>query len=300
MPNRLVSREIPYTPPYDWEGVLSFLRGHRLPYLESVDDLGYERVVVTRRGMGWFRVTQEAERHSLRLSVWNGEEDDVAQISVAVRRMFDLDAKPDVLREAMSADPYLCRIWNGCPGLRIGRAWSGFESVFTTTLGQVVSVSFGRVLTGELMKAAGPQVLHPKTAETIWLFPTAKQILEADLSIVRTSASRRATIRDLAALVHSGKLDLEKPIPGKALRKILLSMSGVGVWTSEYVAMRGFNDDDAFPATDYVLKQELKRHPELDVKRVRPWRAYAAVALWKSFAEAKATRVDRFHPHPAV
>ena len=51
--------------------------------------------------------------------------------------------------------------------------------------------------------------------------------------------------------------------------------------------MRGFRDDDAFPGTDYALKQELKRYPEMNVNRVRPWRAYAATALWRSFAAAK-------------
>jgi 3-methyladenine DNA glycosylase/8-oxoguanine DNA glycosylase len=58
----------------------------------------------------------------------------------------------------------------------------------------------------------------------------------------------------------------------------------IGAWTSEYIAMRGFHDDDAFPRTDYALKQELKRLSEVDANRVRPWRAYAAVLLWNSFA----------------
>ncbi len=53
--------------------------------------------------------------------------------------------------------------------------------------------------------------------------------------------------------------------------------------------MRGFQKDDAFPATDYGLKQELKRHPEVDANSIRPWREYAATALWKGFAEAKDT-----------
>ena len=53
--------------------------------------------------------------------------------------------------------------------------------------------------------------------------------------------------------------------------------------------MRGFQKDDAFPATDYGLKQELKRHPEVDANSIRPWREYAATALWKGFAEAKNT-----------
>jgi 3-methyladenine DNA glycosylase/8-oxoguanine DNA glycosylase len=284
---RPILRELSCATPYDWEAVLSFFRTHHLPDLESVDELGYERVVSMSQGMGWFRVTQDKKHRSLRLSVWNGGEEDIDKISDAVRRMFDLDAEPDVLREAMSADPFLLSVWRRHPGLRVARSWNGFEAMFTTTLGQLVSVRFGRTLTGELMKAAGAKRLHPRTSEPIHLFPTAKQILTADLSGIRTSESRRATIRSLARLVDDGTLDWKQPVPAKTLRSILLAVPGVGAWTSEYLAMRGFNDNDAFPATDYGLKQELKRHPEIDVNRVRPWRAYAATALWKSFAEAK-------------
>lgn len=56
---------------------------------------------------------------------------------------------------------------------------------------------------------------------------------------------------------------------------------------------RAFDDNDAFPATDYGLKQEIKRHPEMNVNNARPWRAYAAAALWKHFAETKETPIRR-------
>ena len=60
----------------------------------------------------------------------------------------------------------------------------------TTILGQLVSVSFGRTLTEELMQSAGMRSRHPKTGEPIHLFPTAKSLLTADLSRVRTSEGR--------------------------------------------------------------------------------------------------------------
>jgi DNA-3-methyladenine glycosylase II len=283
------SVELPYRTPYDWEAMLSVFRAHQLPHVESVDDGGYERVLRTSKGMGWFRVVEGEKHRSLELSVWNGGEKDIANISHAVRRMFDLDANPDVVREAMNADSHLSSVWKRHPGLRVTRSWSGFETMLTTILGQVVSVSFGRTLADELMKAGGTEARHPKDGELIHLFPTAEQLLTADLSAVRTSESRKTAIRSLAMLVADGTLPWEHPLPPKELRRILLGVPGIGPWTAEYVAMHGFHDDDAFPATDYGLKQELKRHPEVDVDRVRPWRSYAAIALWKSYAEAKGT-----------
>jgi DNA-3-methyladenine glycosylase II len=138
-----------------------------------------------------------------------------------------------------------------------------------------------------LMESAGARANHPRTGEPMYLFPTVKRLLNADLSKIRTSESRRNAIRSLATLVEDGTLAWEQPIEHERLRKILLSVPGIGPWTSEYVAMHGFHDDDAFPSTDYGLKQQLKLHPEVDVKNVRPWRVYAAMALWKEFAHSR-------------
>lgn len=281
-----------YEPPFDWDALLSTFRAHKLPHLETVDHLAYERVVKTAPGTGWFRVEHSAKRKAVRLSLWNGSEEDLEEIAKSVRRMFDLDADPNVIGQAMKCDRYLSSIWKLYPGLRVARTWSGFETMLTTILGQLVSVSFGRTLIDELMKAAGAKTLHPKTGESIHLFPTAKRLLSANLNSVRTSEARRNAIRSSAKLVTEGALRYEHPIAPKDLRKILLSVPGVGSWTAEYVAMRGFHDDDAFPATDYGLKQVLKQHPGVDVNCVRPWRAYAAAALWRSYAATKGTTYE--------
>jgi 3-methyladenine DNA glycosylase/8-oxoguanine DNA glycosylase len=201
--------------------------------------------------------------------------------------MFDVDANLNAISEAMQTEPSLFALWKRYPGQRIPRSWSGFESMLTTVLGQLVSVSFGRTLAYELMQAAGKRVRHPRSGALIRLFPTGRQLLKADLSTVRTSESRRIAIRTLATLVADGSLKWDEPIPHDELRKVLRSVPGIGSWTSEYVAMHGFHDDDAFPATDYGLKQELKRRPGIDVNKVRPWRAYAAAVLWKSFAHTR-------------
>jgi DNA-3-methyladenine glycosylase II len=221
------------------------------------------------------------------LSIWNGAEDEADRITQSVRRMFDLDANPAAVLKAMSADDALSGCWTRHPRLRLARSWDPFESLFTTVLGQVVSVSFGRVLIQELMQAAGPAARHPKTCEPISLFPSARQILEGDLSKIRTPETRRATIRSIAQAIQSRTLRLTRPHDLQALRKTLRSIPGVGVWTTEYVALRGFGDDNAFPSTDYVLKQQLKQHPEMKLDSMQPLRGYAAIALWKNFAEVR-------------
>lgn len=283
-----VCRTLEYRPPYDWDNVLRFFRAHQIPYLESVDEISYERVLSTKSGLGRLRVVHSSNSRSLKLTIWNTTDEDATEVTANIGRMFDVRANPEVLSETMKADRYLSTIWKKHPGLRVARSWSGIEALVTTILGQLVSVSFGRVLIDELMRAAGAEAFHPNTAERIFLFPRTRQLLEADLSKVRTSVARRATIRSLALLIEEGVLNLQAPISSAtALRKVLRSIPGVGAWTVEYAAMRGFDDDDAFPATDYALKQELQRHPEINIDCLSPWRAYAAVALWRDFAEKR-------------
>jgi len=69
---------------------------------------------------------------------------------------------------------------------------------------------------------------------------------------------------------------------------------GIGRWTLDYVAMRGFHDPNAFPATDLGVRRgfealglpaETKDILER-AERWRPYRAYAVMHLWNVNAAA--------------
>jgi 3-methyladenine DNA glycosylase/8-oxoguanine DNA glycosylase len=280
--------QLKYFPPFDGETLLSIFRAHQLPDLETVTAQHYERVFHRDGRIGYFRVSHDDPgKNALTLKVVGAARNSIPAIEQRVRRMFDLDVNPAVIAEHMAGQPHLGDLWRRYPGLRVARTWDRFETLITTILGQLVSVSFGRTLIRELMHSSGERMKHPATGQEIHLFPTPKALRTADLSVVRTSEMRRTAIRTIAALAADGGLPLVGQPEPKGLRRTLLSLPGVGAWSAEYIAMRAFDDNDAFPATDYGLKQEIKRHPKMNVSKVRPWRAYAAAALWKHFAETK-------------
>ena len=72
----------------------------------------------------------------------------------------------------------------------------------------------------------------------------------------------------------------------------LMALPGIGPWTAQYIALRAFGDADAFPTADLgLLKSPLwgaggisPRQLAERAERWRPWRAYAAVYLWHSYA----------------
>src|SRR3546814_4940597 len=57
-----------------------------------------------------------------------------------LRRMFDLDADPRAIADALSSDPRLKPLLRERPGLRLPSGWDGFEIAVRAILGPQVSV----------------------------------------------------------------------------------------------------------------------------------------------------------------
>ena len=68
----------------------------------------------------------------------------------------------------------------------------------------------------------------------------------------------------------------------------LKALPGIGEWTAQYLAMRAFAWPDAFPATDLGIRKALGLDDERKIlahaEIWRPWRAYAAMHLWRTLA----------------
>jgi 3-methyladenine DNA glycosylase/8-oxoguanine DNA glycosylase len=85
--------------------------------------------------------------------------------------------------------------------------------------------------------------------------------------------------------VRDGRISFESVVDSDALLKQLCEIPGIGKWTAQYVAMRALGEPDAFPSGDLGLlramalkdSRELAQHAEA----WRPWRAYAAMYLWR-------------------
>src|SRR5258708_11761913 len=66
----------------------------------------------------------------------------------------------------------------------------------------------------------------------------------------------------------------------------LIQIRGVGPWTANYIAMRALSEPDAFPVGDLALRRAAggltDRELAQRAEAWRPWRAYAAMQLWRS------------------
>jgi AraC family transcriptional regulator of adaptative response / DNA-3-methyladenine glycosylase II len=169
--------------------------------------------------------------------------------------------------------------------LRVPGSWDPFETAVCSILGQVVSARQRASLVGELVRSYGDEIVHPVTRESAFLFPAPAVLASADLSEVRTSDARKEAVRDFSRRVLSGAISLSEAQDPAMFRKALLETRGLGPWSAEYISLRSIGDTDAFPRTDLILKRVLALYPDLDLQAIKPWRSYAAVYLWKEFAQ---------------
>lgn len=285
---------LPFQSPLDWDSLVGFFRSHRIPggseeaeggrYLRAFRIGINNESLYCGGSMGAAEASLDLERSRLLLRVWTSEPRALLDVVARARRMFDLDANPEVISAVLCEREPLRRLHGARPGLRIPRGWDPFETAICAILGQFVSVERAGQLIGQLVESCGEQAVHPATGARIKLFPSAETLTDASLTEIKTTGARKATVREVARRALNGTLSFSEAQDPEAFKRSLLEIKGIGPWSAEYISLRALGDSDAFPGTDLILKRALELHPELDLERARPWRAYAALHLWREYA----------------
>ncbi|MFJ2031549.1 AlkA N-terminal domain-containing protein [Streptosporangium sp. NPDC087985] len=260
--------------PYEAETLMRFLAARAIPGLEHVDETGY------RRAVPGGTVTLTPDPGHVRLEVSLDDTRHLARVVARCRRLLDLDADPAAIADALG-ETSLAPLVAARPGLRVPGAWDGFEVAVRAVVGQQISVAGARTILGRLTVRAG----RPTGAEGFThLFPTAAELLEADIGGLGLTGRRVATLKALAAKVAGEEIDLDgAQEPGEAVAG-LLEVPGIGRWTAGYIALRALRDPDAWPEGDLGLRRAMAclGISEEHIERWRPWRAYAALHLWSA------------------
>ncbi|HEX5608211.1 MAG TPA: AlkA N-terminal domain-containing protein [Candidatus Binatia bacterium] len=275
--------DLSYRRPYDWQSILRFYQSHSITGIERVSEHYFERLFRIKQRLGLVRV--QAGKNCLSVRVAPEAECIVTEVKTRVRKMFDLDCDPRLIVASFGRTPLLKKLCKRFPGLRLPRGWDPFETAICTILGQLVSAGNRAALIGQLVQNYGEEIVNPFSGENVRLFPTPQVLAEAELNAVKTTRARRVAIRDFSRRILKGALSLTDYQEPAALRKALLDTKGIGPWSAEYISMRAVGDTDAFPRTDLILNRVLALYPALDLTAVKPWRSYAAMYLWKAFAQ---------------
>jgi AraC family transcriptional regulator of adaptative response / DNA-3-methyladenine glycosylase II len=282
-----ITLRLPYREPFAGDALMAFLAARAVAGVEDWDGTTYRRTLRLAHGTGTVALSP-ADGHvacTLRL-------EDLRDLGTAVarcRRLLDLDADPVAVDAALSADPVLRPLVTATPGMRLPGAADGFEIAVRAVVGQQVSVAAARTVLRRVVAVAGTPVSDVDGRLT-HCFPVPEALAAADDSVLPMPATRRRTVRALAAAVADGGVRLDPGVPRAELEASLRALPGIGPWTASYVAMRALGDPDAFLPTDLGIRTAASRLGlTIDTAtltehsaRWRPWRSYAALHLWNT------------------
>ncbi|HBX0786806.1 TPA: DNA-3-methyladenine glycosylase 2 [Klebsiella pneumoniae] len=170
------------------------------------------------------------------------------------------------------------------PGLRLPGALDAFEQAVRAVLGQLVSVAMAARLTAKVAAGWGEPLAE---APGYVLFPTPEALSRADpqaLKALGMPLRRAEALIHLARAALSGELPLKAPADIDAGLRQLQSMPGIGRWTANYFALRGWQAKDIFLPDDYLIKQRFPGMTPAAIaryaRRWQPMRSYALLHIW--------------------
>ena len=277
-----------YRAPFDWSGLLDFLRARALTGIEQVTAVSYSRTVKIGSHTGWVRVTNSMEKSALLAEVAHSLMPALPALLGRLRNVFDLSARPDVICAQLGSDPLLASAVTRNPGIRVPGAFDGFELALRAILGQQITVKAATTLAGRFVQAFGDPATSPipGLTHTAPLAPRVAAASVAEVAALGIVRSRAQSIVSVAEEIASGRLVLDAGADPSATMADLVAIRGIGKWTAQYIAMRALRWPDAFPKEDIVLRKQLglvsaSRAEEMS-QAWRPWRSYATLHLWNS------------------
>ncbi len=274
---------LPVQQPFDWQSLLSFLRLRATPGVEVVTDSAYTRAIIEGGSPQTLSVTYDPATAILQV-VCSGMASTLSLAESRAKQIFKPDVSTVPIEASLSRDPWLGGFVKQQAGLRVPGGWSALEIAMRAILGQQVSVPAATTLMGRLVRAAGTRL-----GESAWLFPSAEQIAQSDLSGLGVPGSRMDTVKTLAVFfAEHGEDCLEHA----DIKDRLLALKGIGKWTAGYILMRTAASHDHWPEGDLILRKALSKdktmiaHVALEqaFSRWSPYRSYATIHIWKGYA----------------
>lgn len=277
-----------YRPPFDYQGMLNFLKVRAIPGVEQVTDKKYVRTIVVGHTVeslqvGRLTVTHDPDKLCLQVYI---ELDGANQLMIVlekVKRLFDLIADPIDIVQCLQTDEQMAAMAAQNPGQRVPGCWEPFEIAVRAIVGQQISVKGATTLMGKIANTYGQQT------DKGLVFPDANALSQIDVTRLSMPVKRAQTIMDMSQAVVDGSIDFTVGSDPANLIYQLKNIKGIGPWTSQYIAMRALGDPDAFLQGDLVLLKVAKKLLEIEddqelIERSKQWkpcRAYACMHLWR-------------------
>lgn len=284
--------KLAYRPPFDYLGMLDFLKVRAIPGVEQITDEKYVRTIVVGSSLesqqvGRLTVTHDPERLCLKVTIELDCANQLIMVLEKVQRLFDLMADPIDIIQCLQADKEMLMMVAQNPGQRVPGCWEPFEMAVRAIVGQQISVKSATTLMGKIANTYGQKTDMGR------VFPDANDLFQVDVTQLSMPVKKAQAIKDMSQAVVDGSVDFTVGNDPANLMHQLQNIKGIGPWTAQYIAMRALGDSDAFLEGDLVLAKVAKRclgiqcNKELTErsKEWQPYRAYACMHLWRQAAQ---------------
>jgi len=316
-PGVTIDLALPHRGALDSAGLFAWMGARALPGAELATDSTFARTLRLPQGPAWFELRlDDLGRVRLRAALTNLA--DLSTLVTRARRLFDLDADPDAVDDALARHPELAPRVAALPGIRVPGAADPHEMLIRAMVGQQITVVAARTALTALTTALGDEVpafagmltddtaTVAATAESgddtgarsidleqaagaaaapARLFPTMAAIAERGADVLRGPAARIRAITGAAAALADGTLTLTTGDDAAEQRAALLAMPGIGPWTADYVRMRVLGDPDVFLPGDVAVRSGAGTLGlPADPRPLDEWAA--GTAPWRSYLTA--------------
>jgi len=266
-----------WQPPYDWQWMLKFLGDRAVAGIEIVTPTDYTRSFAWQGHRGLIHVTPQPGG-TLEVVLSDGLLP-IADLCLArITRLLDLHCDPQQIAAALGS------LGAARPGLRLPGSVDTWEQGVRAILGQLVSVAMAAKLTAKLVALCGEPL---PDAPGYRCFPEPAAVAGADplaLKALGMPLKRAESLIHLAQSVVAVDFPSQAPEDIDSAIKALQTRPGIGRWTANYFALRGWQAKDVFLADDYLIKQRFAGMTPAQIRRYaerwQPWRSYALLHIW--------------------
>ncbi|NTZ49227.1 DNA-3-methyladenine glycosylase 2 [Citrobacter freundii] len=264
--------------PYDWPWMLGFLADRAVDGVETVGTLTYARSLAIGQHRGVVSVVPDLEANVLQVTLSPGLQPVARECLAKMAQLFDLNCCPQHVVSALG------RLGAARPGLRLPGSVDAFEQGVRAILGQLVSVAMAAKLTAKVVHLYGDRLAD---APEYVCFPTPEALAAAqplELKALGMPLKRAEALIHLARAALDGTLKPVAPPDIEQGVKQLQTFPGIGRWTANYFALRGWQAKDIFLPDDYLIKQRFPGMTPAQIRRYaerwKPWRSYALLHIW--------------------
>lgn len=264
--------------PYDWPWMLGFLADRAVDGVETVGTLTYARSLAIGQHRGVVSVVPDLEANVLQVTLSPGLQPVARECLAKMAQLFDLNCCPQHIVSALG------RLGAARPGLRLPGSVDAFEQGVRAILGQLVSVAMAAKLTAKVVHLYGDRLAD---APEYVCFPTPEALAAAQPLALKALGM---PLKRAEALIHLARAALDgslKPVAPPDIEqgvKQLQTFPGIGRWTANYFALRGWQAKDIFLPDDYLIKQRFPGMTPAQIRRYaerwKPWRSYALLHIW--------------------